>query len=187
MKAPKDLERYTAYYNAEKLWKKIKRHARKIGAKAVYYALVLYYALQSPTITKKDKLIIYGALGYLILPIDLLPDFLPGGYTDDVAGLAIAIFKIARNITPATTFPILVMVAFVAAFAVLVMVAAAAALLLWSQLSVNAKAELFLRGFAYGNYLALEIEGASRHRVIEIYRDVIVFDFHYLGVADFSR
>jgi len=100
MKAPKDLERYTAYYNAEKLWKKIKRHARKIGAKAVYYALVLYYALQSPTITKKDKLIIYGALGYLILPIDLLPDFLPGGYTDDVAGLAIAIFKIARNITP---------------------------------------------------------------------------------------
>ena len=100
MKAPKDLERYTAYYNAEKLWKTIKRHARKIGAKAVYYALVLYYALQSPTITKKDKLIIYGALGYLILPIDLLPDFLPGGYTDDVAGLAIAIFKIARNITP---------------------------------------------------------------------------------------
>ena len=100
MKAPKDLERYTVYYNAEKFWKKIKKHARKIGAKAVYYALVLYYALQSPTITKKDKLIIYGALGYLILPIDLLPDFLPGGYTDDVAGLAIAIFKIARNITP---------------------------------------------------------------------------------------
>ncbi|MBO4843420.1 MAG: DUF1232 domain-containing protein [Bacteroidales bacterium] len=100
MKAPKDLERYTVYYNAEKLWKKIKRHAKKIGAKAVYYALVLYYALQSPKISKKDKMIIYGALGYLILPIDLLPDFLPGGYTDDVAGLAIAIFKIARNITP---------------------------------------------------------------------------------------
>ena len=100
MKAPKDLERYTVYYNAEKLWKKIKKHARKIGAKAVYYALLLYYALQSPTITKKDKMIIYGALGYLILPIDLLPDFFPGGYTDDVAGLAIAIFKIARNITP---------------------------------------------------------------------------------------
>lgn len=100
MKAPKDLERYTAYYNAEKLWKKIKKHAKRIGAKAVYYALVLYYALQSPTISKKDKLIVYGALGYLILPIDLLPDFLPGGYTDDIAGLAIAIFKIARNITP---------------------------------------------------------------------------------------
>ena len=100
MKAPKDLERYTVYYNAEKLWKKIKRHAKKIGAKAIYYALVLYYALQSPKISKKDKMIIYGALGYLILPIDLLPDFLPGGYTDDVAGLAIAIFKIARNITP---------------------------------------------------------------------------------------
>ena len=98
-----------------------------------------------------------------------------------VAALAVTVTSLATALT------ILVMVAFVAAFAVLVMVAAAAALLLWSQLSVNAKAELFLRGFAYGNYLALEIEGASRHRVIEIYRDVIVFDFHYLGVADFSR
>ena len=61
---------------------------------------MLYYALQSPTISKKDKLIVYGALGYLILPIDLLPDFLPGGFTDDIAGLALAIYKIARNITP---------------------------------------------------------------------------------------
>lgn len=98
-----------------------------------------------------------------------------------VAALAVTVTSLA------TAFTILVMVAFVAAFAVLVMVAAAAALLLWSQLSVNAKAELFLSGFANGNYLPLEIEGASRHRVIEIYRDVIVFDFHYLGVADFSR
>ena len=100
MKAPKDLERYTAYYNAEKFWKKVKKYAKRIGAKAVYYALVLYYALQSPTISKKDKLIVYGALGYLILPIDLFPDFLPGGFTDDIAGLAIAVYKIARNITP---------------------------------------------------------------------------------------
>ena len=100
MKAPKDLERYTAYYNAEKFWKKIKKFARRIGEKAVYYALVLYFALQSPSISKKDKMIIYGALGYLILPIDLLPDFLPGGFTDDIAGLAVAIYKIARNITP---------------------------------------------------------------------------------------
>ena len=100
MKAPKDLERYTAYYNAEKFWKKIKKFAKRIGAKAVYYALVLYYALQSPSISKKDKLIVYGALGYLILPIDIFPDFLPGGFTDDIAGLALAIYKIARNITP---------------------------------------------------------------------------------------
>ena len=110
-----------------------------------------------------------------------------------VAALAVTVTSLATALTIlvmvafVAAFAILVMVAFVAAFAVLVMVAAAAALLLWSQLSVNAKAELFLRGFAYGNYLALEIEGASRHRVIEIYRDVIVFDFHYLGVADFSR
>ena len=91
------------------------------------------------------------------------------------------------GIVVVAAFTVLVMVASVAAFTVLVMMAAAAALLLWSQLSVNAKAELFLSGFAYGNYLPLEIEGASCYRVIEIYRDVIVFDLHYLCVAYFSR
>lgn len=36
----------------------------------------------------KHKMIIIGALGYFILPVDLIPDFIPvAGFTDDAAAL----------------------------------------------------------------------------------------------------
>ena len=39
-----------------------------------------------------EKGIIIGALGYFILPIDLIPDFIAGlGYTDDIGAMLIAI------------------------------------------------------------------------------------------------
>ena len=64
-------------------------------------ALVLRYALSGSNISGKDRAIILGALGYLILPVDLLPDFIPGvGLTDDVAALTFAVWKVMRNITP---------------------------------------------------------------------------------------
>ena len=57
--------------------------------------------LQSPTISKADKSKIYGALGYFILPTDLVVDFLPlVGYSDDLAALMIALHAVATNITP---------------------------------------------------------------------------------------
>ena len=50
---------------------------------------------------KGDKSKIYGALGYFILPTDLVVDFLPiVGYSDDLAALMIALHAVATNITP---------------------------------------------------------------------------------------
>ena len=101
MKAPRNLEKYIPNYDVEKFWKKLRRTLRRLGAKAVYYALILYYALQNPEISKKDKGIILGALGYFLLPFDLMPDFCPGvGYTDDIAALAFAVYKVWHCITP---------------------------------------------------------------------------------------
>jgi uncharacterized membrane protein YkvA (DUF1232 family) len=75
--------------------------ARWAGAKVMYAVLLLYYVLQSPTISKADKGKIYGALGYFILPTDLVVDFLPiVGYSDDLAALMIALHAVATNITP---------------------------------------------------------------------------------------
>jgi uncharacterized membrane protein YkvA (DUF1232 family) len=75
--------------------------ARWAGAKVMYAVLLLYYVLQSPTISKADKGKIYGALGYFILPTDLVVDFLPiVGYSDDLAALMIALHAVASNITP---------------------------------------------------------------------------------------
>ena len=74
---PANIKDYEKEFSFGKLMSKIKDTAKKAGLKAIYMALLLYYALESPTITMMDKAIIYGALGYFISPIDLVPDILP--------------------------------------------------------------------------------------------------------------
>ena len=101
MKAPKNLEKYGSNFDSEKFLKKLRRTVRRLGAKAVYYALILYYALQDPQISRKDKTLILGALGYFLLPLDLIPDFLPAlGFTDDIAALGYAVYKVIRCVSP---------------------------------------------------------------------------------------
>ena len=57
-----------------------------------------------PTISFKDKAIIYGALGYFITPIDIVPDILPLiGLSDDIAVLAWAFSRVKRNVTDMTS------------------------------------------------------------------------------------
>ena len=79
---------------------KIKAFARKAGIKLIYLALLLFYTLQSGNLSLKDKAIIYGALGYFILPIDLIPDWIPViGLSDDFGTLMYAYKRIKENIT----------------------------------------------------------------------------------------
>ena len=101
MRTPNEIEKYQENYSDSGLQRKMKSVARWAGAKVMYAALLLYYVLQSPTISKTDKGKIYGALGYFILPTDLVVDFLPVvGYSDDLAALMIALHAVATNITP---------------------------------------------------------------------------------------
>ena len=89
-----DYNKYTDDFSDGKFWDKIKEVAKKIGLKTTSYALILYYVLQKKEVPFKDKMLITGCLGYFILPIDLIPDFIPiAGYTDDVAGMIFAIRK----------------------------------------------------------------------------------------------
>lgn len=96
-----DLIPYRKYYKEPDLWKKLSRVGKKAGVKAVYAVLLLYYASVSKHTSLRDKVIIYGALGYFILPIDLIPDALgPLGYTDDLSALLMALKNVWQNITP---------------------------------------------------------------------------------------
>ena len=96
-----DLPQYQKNYSEDAFWKKLGRMASRAGAKVVYYALVLYYTLSDPATPAKYKAVIAGALGYFILPLDLLPDFLPfAGMADDWAALIAAVSYVVTAIKP---------------------------------------------------------------------------------------
>lgn len=87
------------YFSEEKLWGKLKKFAKKAGSSVVYAVLLLYFTLQKPEVPVKAKTIIIGALGYFILPFDLIPDVAVGvGYTDDLGALGVALFQVAMYI-----------------------------------------------------------------------------------------
>jgi len=100
---PANLSQYEKHFSFNGLMSKIKETAKKAGLKAIYMALLLYYALESPTISVMDKAIIYGALGYFISPIDIVPDILPLiGLSDDIAVLAWAFSRVKHNVNDMT-------------------------------------------------------------------------------------
>lgn len=77
------------YFSESAFWAKLRRFAKKAGAKVVYYALLLYYAFVSPKTQGWAKTVIIAALAYFICPIDINPDFVPVvGFLDDLAILA---------------------------------------------------------------------------------------------------
>ena len=84
-------EEYQENYDESSFWDKILKFAKKAGIQVIYLALLLYYTLGSNTLSLKDKAIVYGALGYFILPIDLIPDYIPViGLSDDFGTLIYA-------------------------------------------------------------------------------------------------
>ena len=93
------IRNFSKHYSEDGLWNKIKKYAKKVGSTAVYATLLLYFVLQKEEVPAKNKAIIIGALGYFILPIDLIPDALPGiGYTDDIALLLAALWQVSMYI-----------------------------------------------------------------------------------------
>lgn len=91
-KLPISVDTYADNYSQSKLFDKISSVAKKAGAKVIYTALVLYYALMSDSVNLRYKVMIIGSLGYFICPVDLIPDMLgPLGYSDDITVLLSAI------------------------------------------------------------------------------------------------
>ena len=84
--------KYAKHYSEEGFWDKVKGVMKSAGKSIIYKALQLYYAMKNPSCPASVKAAIIAALGYFILPIDIIPDFIPGlGFTDDLAAITAAL------------------------------------------------------------------------------------------------
>ena len=90
---PNELDsKYAKNYSEDGFWNKITSVLKSAGLVTLYKALQLYYVLQESSCPAHIKAAILGALGYFILPIDVVPDFIPGvGFGDDLVVITAAL------------------------------------------------------------------------------------------------
>lgn len=92
---------YSNKFSKRDFVEKIARIAKSAGAKLVYAALILYYTLQSDKVSATNKAMIIGALGYLISPLDVVPDAIPiAGLADDLGVLVYVLKKVWTEVDP---------------------------------------------------------------------------------------
>ena len=96
-----DFMNYANKFSKREFVEKIARIAKGAGAKLVYAALILYYTLQSDKVSATNKAMIIGALGYLISPLDVVPDASPiAGLADDLGVLVFVLKKVWTDVDP---------------------------------------------------------------------------------------
>jgi uncharacterized membrane protein YkvA (DUF1232 family) len=89
-------------WSPEQFWTKLRTQALRAGRALVERALWLYYAAEREDTPRWARLTVYGALAYFILPVDAVPDFLPGaGYVDDMGVLGAALLTVAQHVDDA--------------------------------------------------------------------------------------
>jgi uncharacterized membrane protein YkvA (DUF1232 family) len=72
---------------------------RRAGQQVIYSSLLLYHAFFQEGTPFWARNIIFGALAYLLAPIDSVPDLTPIlGYTDDIGVLSFALVNIAAYV-----------------------------------------------------------------------------------------
>lgn len=91
----RELMKYEQNYSKEGLAHKLARYGKLIGAELLYKTVQLWYVLQKPDVPASTKALITGALGYLIAPLDFIPDLTPAlGYSDDIVAITFALLKV---------------------------------------------------------------------------------------------
>lgn len=90
-----ELQKYKQDYSEYSFKEKLRKYAKIIGIGAVYKVLQLWYVLQKPDVPLKQKALITGAIGYLIAPLDFIPDLTPVlGYSDDFVAITYALLQV---------------------------------------------------------------------------------------------
>ena len=98
-------ENYSKHYSEKNFWDKVKKYISQIGQITIHKALTLYYVGIDPKTPKWAKVVVVAALGYLIFPLDAIPDLTPfAGYADDAGAIATALALILICIDKSHTF-----------------------------------------------------------------------------------
>ncbi|MEM0899316.1 MAG: YkvA family protein [Pseudomonadota bacterium] len=81
-------------------WPKVQKYARRVPF--IDEVVAAYFCAMDPDTPNTVRVTLLAALGYFVLPLDSLPDFLFGfGLTDDIAVLTAALTAVRGNITEA--------------------------------------------------------------------------------------
>lgn len=83
----------------KRFWRKLKKTVSYLPGGASF--LAGFYAAIDPKTPTGAKAVLFGALGYFIVPFDLIPDvFTAMGYADDLAVILAALRAADASITP---------------------------------------------------------------------------------------
>lgn len=90
------IRKYKSKIKGQEIWTFVTGSMHRLGQKAVYSLLLLYYAFKNGDTPAWAKNIIIGVIGYVLSPIDSIPDLTPLiGFTDDLGVLAFGLVNIA--------------------------------------------------------------------------------------------
>ena len=90
---------FARFYSPSQFISFIKTTGKKINF--LPRLLTIFYCMQDKDTPKVLKLMLMGALGYVILPFDFIPDLLPGfGWVDDAAIITAALHFAGAYVKP---------------------------------------------------------------------------------------
>jgi uncharacterized membrane protein YkvA (DUF1232 family) len=72
-------------------WEAIRRYGQRAGREVMAIAEATFLTFTDKEISYRHKSILLAALVYFLSPIDAIPDFLPGGFADDISVMIAAI------------------------------------------------------------------------------------------------
>jgi uncharacterized membrane protein YkvA (DUF1232 family) len=80
-------------------WRRLRRLLRRLPL--IDRTLAAWYCARDPQTPLGARIALFGAIGYFIMPLDAIPDFIPGvGHIDDAAVMLLALRLVAHRITP---------------------------------------------------------------------------------------
>jgi uncharacterized membrane protein YkvA (DUF1232 family) len=91
----------TSAASDSELWDKLKAIALDLGRDLIERALVLYLVSKAPRVPARVIAVAVAAIGYLVSPVDAVPDVTPVvGLVDDIAVISGALAAAAAFVTP---------------------------------------------------------------------------------------